>query len=358
MVMNRRQALRALAGGGVGTVALATPALSQQKIEWKMVTSWPKNLPGPGVTAQLLADTINALSGGRLSVRLFAAGELVPPLEAFSAVSNGTAEMAHTAPLFWAGKFPASPVFTAAPFGLTPLEHITWITKGGGQQLWDELYAPSGIKPFMAGNTGYQMGGWYKNEIKSINDFKGLKIRMPGLGGLVVQKLGAVPVGLAPGEIFTSLQTGVIDATEFLGPFSDSAMGFQKVAKNYYFPGFHEPNGSGEALVSIKALQALPEDLRAIVEKACEWVNIWSLADAEWENAAALERLQANDGVILRRFPDDVINAAKIATLEVLTELAAKDELTGRIVNSYRDAARHLGKWSDVSVKSFLQARG
>ncbi len=360
MKLTRRQALTKLAKGGtiVAAASLAHPALADEKIEWKMVTSWPKNLPGPGVSAQLLADTIGKLSNGRLNVRLYAAGELVPPLEAFSAVANGTAEMAHTAPLFWAGKFPAAPLFTAGPFGLTPLEHITWITKGGGQQLWDELYKPSGLKPFMAGNTGYQMGGWYKNEINSVDDFKGLKIRMPGLGGLVVQKMGAVPVGLAPGEIFTSLQTGVIDATEFLGPFSDSAMGFYKVAKNYYFPGFHEPNGTGEAIVNLSALEALPDDLQDIVAKACEWVNMTSLAEAEWENATALAALQSDHGVTLRQFPEDVLVAARKATAEVMAELGSLDEVTAKIVASYTGAAQHLGKWSDVSVKSFLSARG
>ncbi len=356
MKITRRQSLLSLVGAGAAT-SVASPVSASETIKWKMVTSWPKNLPGPGITAQLLADTINELSGGRIDVKLFAAGELVPPLEVFSAVSNGTAQIAHTAPLFWAGKMSAAPLFTAGPFGLTPLEHITWITKGGGQQLWDELYEPSGIKPFMAGNTGYQMGGWYKNEIKSVEDFKGLKMRMPGLGGLIIQKLGGVSVGLAPGEIFTSLQTGVIDATEFLGPFSDRAMGFYKVAKNYYFPGFHEPNGTGEALVSIDALNALPDDLRAIVEKACEWVNIVSLADAEWENASALDTLVKDEGVILRKYPDDVISAAKEATKEVMEELAARDEITGRIVKSYVGAANHLGRWSDASVKAFLSIR-
>ena len=336
---------------------LAAPAIAAETTEWKMVTSWPRNLPGPGMTAQKLADLITALSGGRLTVRLYAAGELVPALEVFDAVSAGTAQMAHTAPLFWAGKFPAAPIFTAAPFGLTPLEHITWISKGGGQALWDELYAPLGIKPFMASNTGYQMGGWFKKPVASVEDFKGLKIRMPGLGGQVVSKLGGSPVNLAPGEIFTSLQTGVIDATEFLGPFSDSAMGFQQAAKNYYYPGFHEPNGTGEALVSIKALEVLPDDLREVVARACEWVNLWSLTDAEWENARALERLQAEDGVILREYPQDVLKAARIATTEVMAELAATDPLTGRIVESYTGAARHLGKWSDISVKAFLAAR-
>jgi len=362
MKFNRRQALGAISLGGaaatLSTPAIASETIANEIIEWKMVTSWPKNLPGPGVTAQKLADTIEALSGGRLRIRLFAAGELVPPLEVFSAVSQGTAEIAHTAPLFWAGKVSAAPLFTAGPYGLTPLEHTTWIAKGGGQALWDELYRPFGIKPFMASNTGYQMGGWFKEEITSVADFKGLKIRMPGLGGLVMQKLGAVPVGLAPGEIFTSLQTGVIDATEFLGPFSDSAMGFHKVAKNYYFPGFHEPNGSGEALVSLAALEALPKDLQEIVAKACEWVNLWSLTDAEWENARALKMLVNDHGVILRTYPADVIAATRVATLEVMDELAATDDLTRRIVASYRNAASHLGKWSEVSVKSFLEARG
>jgi len=213
----RRGALSFIAGSAA-LPTLATPALSQSFTEWRMVTSWPKNLPGPGITAQRLADKITSLSNGRLNVKLYAAGEIVPGLGTFDAVANGVAQMAHTAPLFWSGKFPAAPIFTAAPFGLTPVEHITWINHGGGQDLWDKLYEPAGIKPFMAGNTGYQMGGWYKKPVKTLEDLKGLKIRMPGLGGAVMTKLGALPVGLPPSEIFTSLKTGVIDATEFLGP--------------------------------------------------------------------------------------------------------------------------------------------
>ncbi len=357
MTFTRRQALGGI-GIGAASSFLVKPAIAQQTVEWRMITSWPKNLPGPGVTAQMLVNAIEAMSGGRLRIKLYAAGELVPPLEVFSAVSDGTAEIAHTAPLFWAGRLPAAPIFTAAPFGLIPSEHITWINKGGGQELWDELYRPAGIKPFMASNTGYQMGGWYKREITSLDDFNGLKIRMPGLGGLVAQRLGAVPVNLPPGEIFISLQSGVIDATEFLGPFSDSAMGFYRAAKNYYFPGFHEPNGTGEALVSIKALEALPADLREVVAKACEWVNIRSLADAEWENARALATLQSENGVALRRYPDAVLDAARKAAGEVMDELAETDEITRRIVESYRKAARHLDPWSEISVQSFLSIRG
>ena len=344
--------------GSAALPALAAPAVAQTSIEWRMVTSWPKNLPGPGVTAQRLADRIGAMSGGRLAVKLYAAGEIVPGLGTFDAVANGTAQMAHTAPLFWSRKFPAAPLFTAGPFGLTPIEHITWINQGGGQALWDKLYEPAGVKPFMAGNTGYQMGGWYKKPLGGLQDLKGLKIRMPGLGGAVMTRLGALPVALPPSEIFTSLTTGVIDATEFLGPFSDSAMGFQKVAKNYYSPGFHEPNGTGEALVSKSAFAELPEDLQAIIESACATENIFSLGEAEWNNAASLKNLVENEGVIVRAYPEEIIEAAKLETVEVMQELAARDKISAEIVESYAAAAAHLDPWSNVSIRAFLSARG
>lgn len=353
----RRQAL-GLISASATLPTLASPVLASGKIEWRMVTSWPKNLPGPGITAQRLADRIRTMSNDRLNVRLYATGEIVPGLGVFDAVANGTAQMAHTAPLFWSRKFAAAPLFTAGPFGLTPIEHITWINHGGGQALWDELYKPSGIKPYMAGNTGYQMGGWYKETLNGLNDIKGLKIRMPGLGGAVMSRLGALPVSLPPSEIFTSLTTGVIDATEFLGPYSDAAMGFHKIAKNYYSPGFHEPNGTGEALVSLSALEDLPADLSAIVEAACSAENIFSLGEAEWNNAESLKNLVANEGVQVREYPDDILKAAASATVDVMEELAGKDEISGRIVGSYSAAAKHLDPWSKISVKAFLAARG
>ena len=357
----RRNALATIAATSTATLlggSLATPAIASGAIEWRMVTSWPKNLPGPGITAQRLADRIGAMSDGQLKVKLYAAGEIVPPLETFSAVSTGTAQMAHTAPLFWARKFPAAPLFTAGPFGLTPIEHITWINHGGGQALWDQLYEPAGVKPFMAGNTGYQMGGWYKKPLSSLADLKGIKIRMPGLGGAIMTELGAVPVSLPPGEIFTSLKSGAIDATEFLGPFSDSAMGFHKAAKYYYSPGFHEPNGTGEALVSKSAFSSLPSSLQQIVETACAAENIYSLGESEWQNAASLKRLVEEEGVEIREYPQDIIDAARNFMPEVMEKLAFRDEMSAKIVNSYRDAAAHLDPWSKVSIRAFLTARG
>ena len=357
MTLSRRQALGAIAAGAA-TPALATPAIAQSRVEWRMVTSWPKNLPGPGVTAERLAERVAQMSAGRFTIKVHAAGEIVPALQVFDAVASGVAQMGHTAPLFWAGKMPAAPLFTAGPFGLTPLEHITWIDQGGGQALWDELYAPAGIKPFMAGNTGFQMGGWFKREINSVADIVGLKMRIPGLGGLVMQKLGAVPVTIAPGEILLALQSGVLDATEFLGPFSDIAMGFQRAAKFYYHPGWHEPNGTGEALVSLDAWNSLPADLQAILSHACAAENVFAVGESEWMNAETLTRLMSEDGVQLRAFPDDFMQAARGAASEVMSDLAAKSDLTRRIVESYLGAARHQAEWSAVSVRSFLAVRG
>lgn len=354
----RRQFVTASAAAtAVSTTSLATPALASGVTEWRFVTSWPKNLPGPGVTARRLAERIDVMSNGRLKLRLFAASELVPALEVFDAVSNGAAEMAHTAALFWQGKAAAAPFFTAVPFGLAPVEHVAWVEHGGGQELWDELYAPFKLKPFMAGNTGFQMGGWYKRPVNSLEDFKGLKIRMPGLGGQVLEKLGAAPVTIAPGEILPALQSGVIDATEFLGPFSDMAMGFHKAVKHYYWPGFHEPNGTGEALISLDAWNALDDDLKAIVENACRAENAYALSEAEWQNASALKRLQEEFQVNVRPYPAEILDAARIASKEVMDGFITKDDLSARIYASMTAAKNRLGPWSRVSQAAFFNAR-
>ena len=356
MNKNRRKAL-----GIIAATPLAMPfvknAKANEKFQWKMVTSWPRDLPGPGVTAQRVVDTIRNLSGGRLDIKLYAAGEIVPALEVFSAVENGTVEMAHTASLFWGGKIPAAPLFTASPFGLTPIEHIAWIDHAGGRELWDRLYEPFGIKPFMAGNTGFQMGGWYKNELKSINDLKGLRIRMPGLGGEVIRMLGASPVTLPPSEILTALQSGNIDATEFLGPKSDLAMGFYRAAPYYYTPGWHEPNGTAEALVSLKAFNSLPDDLKAIVKEGTRAENICALGESEWHNAESLKKLVEEKNVKVREYPKDIMDAARDASKIVMQELAGKNKISGEIVQSISEAKKHLEKWSKISVQKYLAVR-
>lgn len=360
MTISRRDTLMRLgiAGGTAMTAGLATPALASNTTTWKLVTSWPKDLPGPGVSASRIARDITNLSGGRLSVELYPAGQLVPAFGVFDAVENGVAEMAHTASFFWQGKFPAAALFTAAPFGLTPLEHITWIEQAGGQDIWNELYADAGILPFMGGNTGFQMGGWYVNEITSLDDFKGLKIRMPGLGGEVAAQLGATPVSLPPAEILSGLTNRTIDAAEFLGPSSDLAMGFHKVAKNYYWPGFHEPNGTGEALISKNAFEALPADLQDLVKTVLRSENARGLAQGDWLNAVQLPALINEHGVSLKRFPDELLSAARVASADVLSDLAAKDPQSAKAVESFQKAKSTLQEWSRVSVGEFLTNRG
>jgi TRAP-type mannitol/chloroaromatic compound transport system substrate-binding protein len=342
----RRSLLAGLAAG-----ALAAPAVARAETprRWRMVTSWPRNLAGPGVSARRLAERIAAMSGGRLEVEVFAAGEIVPALSTFNAVSTGVAEMAHTAALYWIGKLPASIFFTTAPFGLGPLEHQAWIAAGGGQALWDELYAPFGVKAFLAGNTGTSMGGWFRGEIKSLAEMKGLRIRVQGIGAEVYARLGATPVSLAAGDLEPALERGAIDAAELLAPVNDVSLELQRQAKFYYAPGFNKPNGASEALVSRSAFEALPEDLRAIIATACEAEHASGLADAESGNAEAIEKL-AREGVRVSLFPADVMAAARNAARDIVAETAAKDELAGRIVESYRAALERGRYWASLEA--------
>ena len=269
--MKRRKFIRTLGTAGLATGALVSgaPAVHAQKTyRWKMVTTWPKNFPGLGTGANYLADIVGKMSGGRLTVKVYGGGELVPPFESFDAVSQGTAEMGHAAAYYWKGKSPAAQFFAAVPFGLNADEMAGWIHYGGGQKLWDDLYADFNLKPFATGNTGVQMGGWFNKEIRSVDDYKGLKMRMPGLGGEVIKRAGATVVNLPGGEIFPSLQSGAIDATEWVGPYNDLAFGFYKAASYYYWPGWHEPGTVLEAFVNRKAYEELPGDLQAVVEQA------------------------------------------------------------------------------------------
>jgi TRAP-type mannitol/chloroaromatic compound transport system substrate-binding protein len=357
--LSRRRLIRGTlaSGAALGAASLTAPAVRAQETRfWKLVTSWPKGAPGPGTTAARLAERITKGSGGRLAVEVFGAGELVPAFEVFDAVASGTAEMGHTASLFWAGKMAIAPIFTAAPFGLLPEAHNAWIYYGGGQALWDELYGGFGVKPYLAGNSGFQMGGWYRRRIASLEDVRGLKIRMPGLGGEILRRLGAAPVSIPPGEIFSALQTGAIDAAEFLGPWSDSAMGLDRAAPYYYWPGFHEPNGSAEALVNAQALASLPDDLRGLVETACEAENTRGLAEAEWYHAQALQRLEAG-GTELLQFPAELLQAARAESEAVLDGVAAGEPLFARILESWRAAREASVAWGRVSRHALLGAQ-
>jgi len=349
---------RRILAGTVAAGALAAPNIARaQDGRWRMATSWPKRLPGPGMSAERIAERVGALSGGKIQISVHAAGELVPALEVLDAVGSGAAELGHTASFYWQGKQPASAFFTTVPFGMTPAEHTAWINAGGGQALWDELYQPFGVKPFMAGNTGICMGGWFRGEIGSAAALKGMKIRSLGLGGEVYRRLGAVPLTTSPGEIITGLQSGLVDGAEFVGPGSDIALGLYRLANFYYSPGFNKPNGTGECIVSLKLWNSLDAQQKAILSHACAAEAAFALDEMERLNVEALNALVERNGVKLKTFPPDMIEAARGHARDVIGEIGTKSEIAKRVVESYTAFRTRTGSWADVSVKAILDSR-
>ena len=348
MQSNRRSFLKNSSLFGLGAVAatttLATPALAQGRQRWRMVTSWAKGSAGPGTTADRLGARITAATDGKIEVEVLGAGELTSAFGVLDAVADGTAEMAHTASFFWAGRVAAATYFTTMPFGLSPSAHNAWVRFGGGQELWDEAYAPLDAKPLMAGNSGANMAGWFKKPLNSLDDLRGVKIRTAGLGGEIYRRLGASTVTLPPSEIFSALQSGAIDAVEFLGPFSDRGLGFNQVADHYYFPGFNKPNGTAEALVNANLWANLPSDIKAAVQNACDAENDAGLAEATWFNAQALAALK-DDGAVIGPMPTDILEASRATAKDVIAEFASKDAMTQRVQASYDKALSALAPW-------------
>jgi TRAP-type mannitol/chloroaromatic compound transport system substrate-binding protein len=309
------------------------------------------------MSAERIAQRIKTLSGGRIDITVYAAGEVVPAFGVLDAVGTGVADIGHTAAFYWQGKMPAAAFFTTVPFGLTPNEHVAWIDVGGGQQVWDELYAPFGVKPFMAGNTGVCMGGWFRRQMQGLSDVKGLKIRSLGLGGEIYRRLGATPQTTPASEILTSLQSGVLDAAEFVGPGTDIALGLYRVAPFYYYPGFNKPNGTGECIVALKRWNALDDELKAIVRHACATEATYALAEMERLNAMALASLTGEHHVTLSAFPGELVSTARKLSADVLGELAARDSAAAKIHKSYVDFRDRTAPWSRVSIEAVLRAR-
>ncbi|MCI4661970.1 MAG: TRAP transporter substrate-binding protein [Neomegalonema sp.] len=356
MTLSRRHLIGAAAL--VPASLLAAPAIAQGQRHWTMVTSWPKGLPGPGVSADRLAARITALSGGALRVTVSPAGARVPPFGVFDAVALGTAQMGHTASVFWAGKTKVAPFFTAVPFGLTPVEHLSWIEMGGGQAAWDALYAPFGVKPFLGGNTGASMGGWFKDPVQTLADLSGRKMRIAGLGAEVMRSFGIAPVSVAPGEIASGLLSGLIDAAEFASPAADAGLGLDRAAKHYLYPGFHEPNGASEALVNRAEWEALPSALQAVVAAACREEHALGLAEAERASAEALSRLVAERGVILQPWPKEALAHGEAAWQDLLGELRARsDGAEASVIESWQAALVRASLWSKISAAPFLATR-
>jgi TRAP-type mannitol/chloroaromatic compound transport system substrate-binding protein len=331
--------------------------VEQQTYEWKLVTSWPKNFPGLGKGPETFAKYVERMSNGRLKIKVFGAGQMVPGFEVFDTVSSGAAEMGHSGSYYWKGKAPASQIFTAIPFGMNATEMNAWLHYGGGLELWREVYEPFNLIPFAGGNTGVQMAGWFKKEINSVDDLKGLKMRIPGLGGEVLKKLGGLPVALTGGELFTSLQSGAIDATEWVGPYNDLAFGFHKAAKYYYYSGWHEPSANLEFMVNKQAFEALPDDLQAIVEVATRAVNqdMWDEYTAA--NNSAMQALVETHNVDMRPLPEDVMLALKNASTEVMQEQSAADPMFNKIYKSYSDFQSNVTKYHQISEFEYYKNR-
>ncbi|MFP8967993.1 TRAP transporter substrate-binding protein [Pokkaliibacter sp. CJK22405] len=358
--MKRRELIKALGvGAAAGAMATTTAAKADENkvYKWKMVTTWPKNFPGLGTGANFLAEMVGKLTNGQVQVKVYGANELVGALEVFDAVSRGTAEMGHGAGYYWKGKSAAAQFFAAVPFGLNAQEMNSWLYHGGGMELWKEVYAPFGLVPTAAGNTGVQMGGWFNKEINSVDDLKGLKMRIPGLGGEVIKRAGGTPVLLPGGEIFPSLQSGAIDATEWVGPYNDLAFGLHKAAKFYYYPGWHEPGTTLECFINQKALEELPENLQTLVLNACRIANQDMLAELTAKNNSALKELVEKHNVQLRRFPEDVLSELKRLSDEVVAEEAKQDAITQKVYDSFKAFRDEAVQWHQVSEQAYLNAR-
>jgi len=361
--LKRREFIGGLGSGAA--LAACTPQTQEQnaggvtteRFAWKIVTTWLPNFPGLGTGVNTLARYLREMSGGRLEITVYGAGELVPAFEVFDTVSQGAAEMGHGAAYYWRGKSEAAQFFTTIPFGLNAHEQNAWLYHGGGLELWREVYEPFNLVPFPAGNTGVQMGGWFNKPIESIADLRGLKMRMPGMAGEVLRRAGGTPVNLPLSEIFTALQTGSIDATEWVSPYNDLALGLHRAARYYYYPGWQEPGPTLECIVNRAAWDSLPADLQAIIRVACQATVVDMTSEFMARNATALEQLSSEPGIELRAFPDDVLAELKAITLEVIEELAAGDERVAKVWASYRGFMERSRGWQAISEQSYLSTR-
>ena len=357
---SRRKFMKAAAATGVAAVAvssLAAPAVAADRVEASMVATWGRDFPGLGTGAQRFAQRISDLSDGRIQVTYYAANERVKAFDSFDEVASGNSQMYHAADYYWVKKHPAFGYFTSVPFGFTYTEMNAWIRFGGGQELWDELTDQFGTKSFMAGNTGVQMGGWFNKKINSPNDFKGLKMRIPGLGGQVIGKLGGSPVSLPGGQIYENLVSGAIDATEWVGPWNDEAMKFQEAAKYYYYPGMHEPGSMLACGTNKSWFTSLSKSDQMIIEAAAAMENDVMMAEYNAKNGAALSRLINDHGVKLEQFNDKVYDGFAKGAEEVFGEVQAHSDLAARTHASFLKGRKDIGAWTNLSDSPYIRQR-
>ncbi len=333
----------------------APAVIPKKHYELKMVTTWPANFPVFQVGLDTFAQRVEVASEGQLKIKVFSAGELVPAMETFQSVSDGTVEMGSGAAYYWAGKQPAAQWFAAVPFGLNAQGMNAWFYSGGGIELWEEAYAPFNIIPRPIGNTGVQMGGWFNKKLDTMEDFKGLKMRIPGLGGKVFAKAGGTVTLTPGGEIFTNLERGVIDASEWVGPYHDHRLGLPKAAKYYYYPGWHEPGTALEIMFNKKVYDDLPKHLQVILDACSAQTNIWQLCEFEANNGEYLEKILADGRNQMFQFPDEVMKTMRQLARETIEEEAAKDPLSTKVNNSFQAFRKRVGGWGQFSEAAYHQ---
>jgi TRAP-type mannitol/chloroaromatic compound transport system substrate-binding protein len=338
------------------TQASAPNIVTGKTFNWRMVMVVPRTLPiwGPGM--EDFAARVKMLSGGRLNIEVYGGGELVPALQVFDTVSSGQVEMGHSAAYYWEGKVPASVFYTSVPFGMTAKGMNAWITAGGGQEWWDKIYAPHDLKAMPCGNTGVQMGGWFRKEINSIEDFNGLKMRMPGLGGKTIARAGAEPVLVAGAEIFTNLQTGVIDATEWVGPYHDYIMGFHKVAKYYYGGGWHEPGSVLELMINRRAWESLPEDLQEVVKACAGQTNgimfaQWTAKDSEY-----YAKIISEGKTIVKEYPLEITRQMRVYAEELKAGIADTGDMARGVYDSFTAFQKTYEDYQELSDWAYVRA--
>jgi TRAP-type mannitol/chloroaromatic compound transport system substrate-binding protein len=355
--MKRRNFLQRAVAGAAALGAPAAPALAQGRRELRMVTAWPKGFPGLGTGAERLARAITEATEGALTVKVFAAGELVPAVGAFDAVIDGTADLYHAPDYYFRDKSKAFNFFTTIPFGMTAGEMDAWIHYGGGQQLWDEVSAPFGIKPLLAGNSGVQAFGWFRKEIKTIEDFRGLRFRMSGLGGEILSVFGVKAVSLPPNEIFAALKAGEIDAAEWVGPWNDLALGLHKFARYYYFPGVMEPSAALTCGLSKRIWDELPNGHKRAIANAVAADNSLMQAEFNARNNDALTTLRTEHGVQIRRLSEDIVRQLGAAAREVVVALGTADVTTRKVYESFIAFRKKAIAWSNIADHALLAAR-
>jgi len=357
--MDRRKFLQSTAAVSSGTAlsAMSVPAIAKSRKELQIVSAWPRDFPGLGISAQRLAARIKELSQGQIQTHYFAAGERVGAFDVFDEVASGKAQAYIAAEYYWKGKHPAFSFFTSVPFGMTTIEWNAWIKYKGGQDLWDELSGKFDLKALPCGSTGTQMGGWFNKTVQSSDDFKGLKIRMPGLGGDVISKLGATSVTLPGGQIYENLLSGAIDATEWAGPYNDYFLKFYEAAKYYYYPGFHEPGGGVSIGFNASWWSSLSKYEQALITAACMEENAAQYHESQAKNGEYLIKLINEHGVKLREFSEDIYDSLGEASAAVFEETRQHSPLAARVTNAFMQTLREVGSWQKIAEISFSNQR-